>query len=236
MVPQHIAIIMDGNNRWARQRNLPSASGHRAGVEAIRNVLYGCREHGIKVLTLFAFSSENWGRPRQEVRYLMALFARYLRNETQKLHDDGVRMRFIGERDRFPQRIKGLIKRAEQLTESNGDTTLVIAADYGGRWDVANAARALAEEVERGALASADISPEQLDRRMALADLPKPDLCIRTGGDHRISNFLLWQFAYSELYFTETLWPDFSATDLHLAIEDFNRRERRFGLRGENHA
>lgn len=236
MQPQHIAIIMDGNNRWARQRSLPGSVGHRAGVEAIRNVLRGCREHGVKVLTLFAFSSENWGRPQQEVRYLMALFARYLRNETQALHRDGVRIRFIGERKRLPPSVIGLMQRAELLTLNNGDTTLVIAADYGGRWDIANAARALAQQVERGELTSAEIDPERLDRHLTLADLPQPDLCIRTGGDHRISNFLLWQCAYSELYFTETLWPDFGVEDLQLAIEDFSRRERRFGLRGERHA
>ena len=236
MLPKHIAIIMDGNNRWARQRSLPGSVGHRAGVEAIRNVLRGCREHGVKVLTLFAFSSENWGRPQQEVRYLMALFARYLRNETQALHRDGVRIRFIGERKRLPASVLGLMQRAELLTLNNGDTTLVIAADYGGRWDIANAARALAQQVELGKLASAEIDPERLGQHLTLADLPQPDLCIRTGGDNRISNFLLWQFAYSELYFTETLWPDFGVEDLQLAIEDFSGRERRFGLRGESHA
>lgn len=236
MLPQHIAIIMDGNNRWARQRGLPGAAGHRAGVEAIRNVLRGCRDHGVKVLTLFAFSSENWGRPRPEVRYLMALFARYLRNETRELHKDGVRMRFIGERDRFSSRIQNLMEQAEALTAGNDDTTLVIAADYGGQWDIARAARELAEQVERGELASGDITPEALDRQIALTDLPKPDLCVRTGGDHRISNFMLWQFAYSELYFTETLWPDFGEAELGLALEDYSGRERRFGVRGESGA
>lgn len=234
MVPQHIAIIMDGNNRWARQRGLPGAAGHRAGVEAIRNVLRGCRDQGVKVLTLFAFSSENWGRPRPEVRYLMALLARYLRNETRELHSDGVRIRFIGERDRFPGRIQGLIEQTEELTVANTETTLVIAADYGGQWDIARAARELARQVEQGSLRSSDITPEALDREIALVDLPKPDLCIRTGGDHRISNFMLWQFAYSELYFAETLWPDFDEDHLKLAIEDYSGRERRFGVRGEN--
>ncbi len=231
MVPRHIAIIMDGNNRWAKQRRLSGSAGHRAGMEAIRNVLRACNEHGVKVLTLFAFSSENWGRPRPEVRFLLALFTRYLRNETRELHADGIRIRFIGERHRFGERLQKLMREAEQLTRDNRDTTLVIAADYGGQWDIASAARKLAERVSAGTLASADISPELLNSETSLADLPSPDLCIRTGGDHRISNFMLWQFAYSELYFTETLWPDFGADNLALAIEDFSGRERRFGLR-----
>ncbi len=231
MVPQHIAIIMDGNNRWAKRRGLPGSAGHRAGVEAIRNVLRACNQHGVRVLTLFAFSSENWGRPRPEVRYLLALFTRYLRNETRELHSDGIRIRFIGERHRFSERLQKLMREAEELTAGNGDTTLVIAADYGGQWDIANATRRLAERVAAGTLRAEDIRPELLDAETALTDLPRPVLCIRTGGDHRISNFMLWQFAYSELYFTETLWPDFGTEDLALAIEDFSGRERRFGLR-----
>jgi undecaprenyl diphosphate synthase len=233
MVPLHIAIIMDGNNRWARRRGVAGTAGHSAGMEAIRNVLRACNEHGVKVLTLFAFSSENWGRPRPEVRYLLALFTRYLRNETLELHKDGIRIRFIGERHRFGKRLQKLMLEAEQLTRDNSDTTLVIAADYGGQWDIARAAQRLATRVSNGELASADISPQLLSGQLSLADLPAPDLCIRTGGDHRISNFMLWQFAYSELYFTETLWPDFGAADLALAIEDFSGRERRFGLREE---
>ncbi len=233
MVPQHIAIIMDGNNRWAKRRGLPGTAGHSAGMEAIRNVLRACNQHGVRVLTLFAFSSENWGRPRPEVRYLLSLFTRYLRNETLDLHKDGIRIRFIGERHRFGKRLQKLMQEAEQLTHDNTDTTLVIAADYGGQWDIARAAARLSERVSAGELASADISPELLARELSLADLAAPDLCVRTGGDHRISNFMLWQFAYSELYFTETLWPDFGAADLALAIEDFSGRERRFGLREE---
>jgi undecaprenyl diphosphate synthase len=233
MVPLHIAIIMDGNNRWARRRGVAGTAGHSAGMEAIRNVLRACNEHGVKVLTLFAFSSENWGRPRPEVRYLLALFTRYLRNETLELHKDGIRIRFIGERHRFGKRLQKLMLEAEQLTRDNSDTTLVIAADYGGQWDIARAAQRLATRVSNGELACADISPQLLSGQLSLADLPAPDLCIRTGGDHRISNFMLWQFAYSELYFTETLWPDFGAAELALAIEDFSGRERRFGLREE---
>jgi undecaprenyl diphosphate synthase len=233
MVPQHIAIIMDGNNRWAKRRGMPGTAGHSAGMEAIRNVLRACNQHQVRVLTLFAFSSENWGRPRPEVRYLLALFTRYLRNETRDLHKDGIRIRFIGERHRFGNRLQNLMEETEQLTRNNTDTTLVIAADYGGQWDIARAAQRLSMQVASGELASADICPKLLSRELSLADLPAPDLCIRTGGDHRISNFMLWQFAYSELYFTETLWPDFGAADLALAIEDFGGRERRFGVRDE---
>jgi undecaprenyl diphosphate synthase len=233
MVPQHIAIIMDGNNRWAKRRGMPGTAGHSAGMEAIRNVLRACNQHQVKVLTLFAFSSENWGRPRPEVRYLLALFTRYLRNETRELHEDGIRIRFIGERHRFGKRLQKLMEETELLTSENADTTLVIAADYGGQWDIARAAQRLSMRVASGELASADICPKLLSHELSLADLPAPDLCIRTGGDHRISNFMLWQFAYSELYFTETLWPDFGAADLALAIEDFSGRERRFGLRDE---
>ncbi|TNF89972.1 MAG: di-trans,poly-cis-decaprenylcistransferase [Gammaproteobacteria bacterium] len=231
MVPKHIAIIMDGNNRWAKQRNLPGSAGHRAGMEAIRNVLEACNEQGVKVLTLFAFSSENWGRPRGEVRYLLSLFIRYLRNETRALHKDGIRIRFIGERFRFSRRLQDLMQEAEELTAGNGDTTLVIAADYGGRWDIASATRRIAERMAAGELCTDDITPALIDEEISLKDLPPPDLCIRTGGDHRVSNFMLWQFAYTELYFAETLWPDFGARDLALALEDFSGRERRFGLR-----
>ena len=231
MTPRHIAIIMDGNNRWAEQRRLPGTAGHRAGVEAIREVLKACRERGVQALTLFALSSENFGRPRREVRYLLSLFARYLRNETRELHEDGVRIRFIGERHRFGRHIRKLMEEVEGLTRVNTATTLVIAADYGGQQDLSRAARRLAERVAAGELAAADIDPERLGREMCLADLPPPDLCIRTGGDHRISNFLLWQFAYTELYFTETLWPDFGRRHLLEAMADFSGRERRFGLR-----
>jgi undecaprenyl diphosphate synthase len=224
---------MDGNNRWAKRQGLPGAAGHRAGVEAIRAVLRACNDHGVKVLTLFAFSSENWGRPRTEVRYLMALLSRYLRSETRRLHEDGIRVRFIGERHRFSERQQKLMTYAEELTVDNRDCTLVIAADYGGQWDIAQAARALAEDACNGIIEARDISPALLEEKMSLSEIPHPDLCIRTGGDHRISNFMLWQFAYSELYFTETLWPDFGEQDLAAAIGDYAGRERRFGLRGE---
>ncbi|MEM1112429.1 MAG: polyprenyl diphosphate synthase [Pseudomonadota bacterium] len=231
VIPRHVAIIMDGNNRWARRGGLPGAAGHRAGVEAVRGVLRACRDHGVEVLTLFAFSSENWGRPVPEVRSLLALLSLYLRNEVRELNKDGVRLRFIGRRDRFSERLQRLMQRSERLTQDNRAATMVIAVDYGGHWDIAHAARLLAERVQRGQLTPEEITPALLDEQVAIADLPKPDLCIRTGGDARISNFMLWHFAYSELYFTNTLWPDFGELEFARALADYSRRERRFGLR-----
>lgn len=222
---------MDGNNRWARRQGLPGHAGHRAGVEAVRGVLRACRQHKIAVLTLFAFSSENWGRPQPEVRALLALLSRYLRNEVRELHKDGVRVRFIGERSRFSERLQRLMSNAEYLTCDNLVATVVIAVDYGGRWDIAQAARKLAAQVQAGALQLADITEAAVDREVAISDLPPPDLCIRTGGDARISNFMLWHCAYSELYFTNTLWPDFGELEFARALADYARRERRFGVR-----
>ena len=232
-VPKHIAIIMDGNNRWATRAGLPGPAGHRAGVEAVRGVLEACRQRGVDVLTLFAFSSENWGRPDAEVRALMALFSRYLRKEVDKLQRDNIRLRFIGRRDRFSPRLQRLMERCEARTQNNTAATLVLAVDYGGRWDIADAARKLALQVVGGALSPEAITEEVLSQTISLGDLPPPDLCIRTGGDSRVSNFLLWQFAYTELYFTETLWPDFDPQTLDRAIADFSNRDRRFGLRGD---
>jgi undecaprenyl diphosphate synthase len=222
---------MDGNNRWAKKKRLPGPAGHSAGVEAVRKVLRACEGYGVEVLTLFAFSSENWERPSAEVNALMQLLSRYLRTEIEELCADGVRLRFIGERGRFTEKLKMQMVEAESRTAANTRTTLAIAVDYGGQWDIANAAKQLAKRVAAGQLEADDISVELLDMETALADLPKPDLCIRTGGDARISNFMLWQFAYSELYFTETLWPDFGELDLARALQDFSRRERRFGRR-----
>ncbi|MEM8560846.1 MAG: polyprenyl diphosphate synthase [Pseudomonadota bacterium] len=231
VIPRHVAIIMDGNNRWARKRGLPGPAGHRAGVEAVRGVLRACREHGVQVLTLFAFSSENWGRPQSEVRALLALLSRYLRSEVRELHQDGIRLRFIGERSRFSERLRRLMLKSEQITAANTGATVVIAVDYGGRWDIAQAAQKLALKVQDGSLCARDISPELIDRNVSISDLPRPDLCIRTGGDARVSNFMLWHFAYSELYFTNTLWPDFDETEFAEALADYSLRERRFGLR-----
>jgi undecaprenyl diphosphate synthase len=186
----------------------------------------------VEVLTLFAFSSENWGRPQPEVRALLALFSRYLRNEARELHRDEVRLRFIGERSRFSAGLQKLMRQSEQLTAGNTAATLVIAVDYGGQWDIAQAAQKLARQVREGSLEPEAISAELIDRNVSISDLPRPDLCIRTGGDARISNFMLWHFAYSELYFTNTLWPDFGELEFARALADYSRRERRFGLRG----
>ncbi len=231
IIPRHVAIIMDGNNRWARGKGLPGPAGHRAGVEAVRGVLRACRQQGVEVLTLFAFSSENWGRPLPEVRTLLALLSRYLRSEVRQLHEDGVRLRFIGERGRFSAGLQRLMQQSEHLTAGNSAATLVIAVDYGGRWDITQAVQTLARQIEAGALQPEDIDPDLIERNLSASDLPLPDLCIRTGGDARISNFMLWQFAYSELYFTNTLWPDFGELEFARALSDYSRRERRFGLR-----
>ncbi len=231
--PRHVAIIMDGNNRWARQRALPGPAGHRAGVEAVRGVMRACREHGVEVLTLFAFSSENWTRPVPEVRALLALLSRYLRTEVKQLHEDNVRLRFVGERHRFSPRLQRLMTHAETVTAKNTAATVVIAVDYGGRWDITQAAQRLAERCAKGQLNPEEINESALQAEMSLAEFPPPDLCIRTGGDARVSNFLLWDFAYTELYFTSILWPDFGELEFARALADYGRRERRFGGRQE---
>jgi len=230
-VPRHLAIIMDGNNRWARREGYPGVAGHRAGAEVVREIISACESRGIRYLTLFAFSSENWGRPRAEVRALLALLSRYLRNEVTKLVSDGVRLRVIGRRDRFSPRLQQLIAKAEAETEAGERATLTLALDYGGRWDVAQVTQSLARDVLSGAMQLDDIDEEAISQRLATADLPDPDLCIRTAGETRISNFLLWQFAYAEFWFTEVLWPDFDETVLDLALADYAVRERRFGVR-----
>lgn len=229
---RHIAIIMDGNNRWAKQRGKPGPSGHKAGVEKIREVMTACQKHQIEVLTLFAFSSENWKRPPLEVEALMTLFLSYLKREAKKLNEEGVRLRVIGRRDRFSNKIQKAIVEAEALA-STGATTLVIAADYGGQWDMANAARLVAEKVAIGQLNPTEITTDTIQQHLCMADLPPPDLLIRTGGEQRISNFLLWQAAYSELLFTDLYWPDFDEAALDAAVEDFHQRQRRFGQTSE---
>ena len=230
-VPRHLAIIMDGNNRWARREGYAGVAGHRAGAEVAREIVSACEMRGIRYLTLFAFSSENWGRPKAEVRALLALLSRYLRNEVEKLVRDGVRLRVIGRRDRFSPRLQQLIARAEAATETGDRATLTLALDYGGRWDVAEVTRSIAQDVAAGKLNPADIDEETVSQRLTTANLPDPDLCIRTAGEARISNFLLWQFAYAEFWFTEVLWPDFDETVLDLALADYAVRERRFGVR-----
>lgn len=230
-VPRHIAIVMDGNGRWAKQRRLPVSAGHKAGVETVRTVLQGCLDAGVHNLTLFAFSSENWSRPALEVKALMALFSSYLDSEIERLHQQGVRIRFIGRRDRFDKSLLKKIQRAEKLTLSNLRFNLTLAVDYGGQWDIAQAAQKLAEKVASGQMQPAEIDEAALAAQVCLAELPAPDLMIRTSGEHRISNFLLWQLAYAELYFTNVLWPDFGVEHLQQALDSFAGRDRRFGGR-----
>ena len=227
---KHVAIIMDGNNRWAKQRGLGGITGHEAGVERIRGILEAARSNGIDTVTLFAFSSENWQRPELEVRGLMSLFSSYLKKEAKALRDDGVRLRVIGSRSHFSDRLKRLIRDTETMTAS-GAFTLNLCVDYGGRWDIARAAQTLASEVQMGRLRSSDIDEEVFNTYMQQGGITDPDLCIRTAGEQRISNFLLWQLAYTELYFAECYWPDFDAKALELAVEEYYSRQRRFGLR-----
>ncbi|MBS0212261.1 MAG: di-trans,poly-cis-decaprenylcistransferase [Proteobacteria bacterium] len=231
--PRHIAIVMDGNGRWAQRRGRPRTFGHRAGAKAVRLCVRGCLEHGIHALTLFAFSSENWKRPQEEVGTLMKLFLRSLDREVDELHEHGVRLRFIGERGLLAAPIQQRMHAAERRTAGNRALNLTIAISYGGRWDIAQAARQLALAAVEGRIQPAAIDEAALAAHMQLADLPAPDLFIRTGGDHRISNFLLWQLAYTELWFTDTLWPDFDAAELARALADYAARERRYGLTGE---
>lgn len=233
-VPRHVAIIMDGNNRWAKKRGMTAANGHRAGVEVIRSLLNHCRSRGVEVVTLFAFSSENWQRPTLEVQALMRLFSHYLDSETKQLHADGVRLRFIGNRQQFSAGLRKQMDYSEQLTRFNKATQLVIAVDYGGQWDIANAARILAQRVKDGQLEPDQIDVEMMGREISLADLPQPDLCIRTAGEQRISNFMLWQIAYAELYFADCLWPDFNEDEMDKALAAFAARDRRYGGREED--
>ncbi|OYW65063.1 MAG: di-trans,poly-cis-decaprenylcistransferase [Hydrogenophilales bacterium 16-64-46] len=220
---------MDGNGRWAKRRLMPRVAGHRKGVEALRGVIRACAERGVSHLTVFAFSSENWRRPQEEVTLLMELFMRALENEVAKLHENGIRFRVIGDLSGFSERIQTLIHDAQSLTRNNTRLTFTVAANYGGRWDVAQAVKKL---VAAGATAE-EIDEDALSRHLSMAGEPEPDLFIRTGGEQRISNFLLWQLAYTELYFTDALWPDFDAKQLDAAIASYRARERRFGRTSE---
>ena len=235
-IPAHIAIVMDGNGRWATKQKISTAAGHKAGVETVRVVLKSCRELGVRHLTLFAFSSENWQRPALEVRALMTLFSSFLDSEIRELHEQGVRIRFIGRRDRFSKGLLKKIVKAEKKTINNRDFDLTLAVDYGGQWDIAQAAKAVAQQALDGKIAVADITDESLTPHLQLADLPTPDLMIRTSGEHRISNFLLWQLAYAEFYFTDILWPDFGRAELEKALISYAARDRRFGGRNNNAA
>ena len=233
LVPRHVAIIMDGNNRWAKKRLLPGVAGHKAGVDAVRAVIEVCAEAGVEVLTLFAFSSENWQRPAEEVGALMELFLSALRREARKLKENAISLRIIGDRSRFHPELQAAMREAEQQTAGESRFVLQVAANYGGQWDIAQAAQRLAREVQAGHLQPEDITPGLLQGCLATGDLPLPDLCIRTGGEHRISNFLLWQLAYSELYFSDLYWPDFKHVAMRKALADFATRQRRFGKTGE---
>jgi undecaprenyl diphosphate synthase len=227
-VPRHVAIIMDGNGRWAKKRFLPRVGGHRKGVESVREVVKSCAELGVEYLTLFAFSSENWRRPADEVSFLMQLFLRSLEQEVGKLHDNGIRFKVAGDIRAFDERIVELIRRGEELTAANTRLTLTVAANYGGRWDILQAAERCRVEDP-----AEPISEVRLAERLSMAYAPEPDLFIRTGGEQRVSNFLLWQLAYTEFYFTDALWPDFGRAALLEAFASFRRRERRFGRTSE---
>ena len=227
--PQHVAIIMDGNGRWARSRGLPRPAGHRASVKVVHRIVEACARRGVRYLTLFAFSSENWRRPPDEVGMLMNLFLETLAREAVNLHRNQVRIRFIGDRALLGRQLAQRMEDATSLTEANTGLGLCVAMAYGGRWDITQACRLLASEVAAAKLLASDIDEAQVGARLALADIPDPDLLIRTGGEQRISNFLLWNLAYTEMYFTEVLWPEFTPAHLDAALQFFAQRERRFG-------
>ena len=226
-VPRHVAVIMDGNGRWAKKRFLPRVMGHKKGLDALEDLCRTCAEAGIPYLTVFAFSTENWRRPADEVSFLMGLFLAALQKKVAKMHKNGLRLKVIGDRSRFPAEIQAGIRDAEALTAANTGLTLTIAADYGGRWDILQAANALIKE------GKSEISESDLAAKLMLAEAPEPDLFIRTGGETRISNFMLWQMAYAEFYFTDTLWPDFDQREMHRALKSFQQRERRYGRTSE---
>ncbi len=232
-IPEHIAIIMDGNGRWAKQRKLPRVAGHRSGVESVRQIVKECGVIGVKVLTLFAFSSENWRRPEKEVSLLMELFMTVLKTEAKKLHKNNVQLRVVGDLSQFPAKLQKYIQDVTELTQENDGLVLNIAANYGGRWDVINATKEIAKLVELNVIKPDDIDEDLMYQHLSFADLPEPSLFIRTGGEQRISNFLLWHLAYTELFFTDELWPDFNEKSLAKAIESFSCRQRRFGRTGE---
>ena len=226
-IPRHVCVIMDGNGRWAKKRLLPRVMGHKRGLTALENLAARCAELGVEYLTVFAFSTENWRRPEDEVSFLMKLFLQALDGKVAKMHQNNLRLKVIGNRSRFPAAIVAGIEAAERLTANNTGLTLTVAADYGGRWDILQAANQLIAE------GKSEITEEDLSQRLSLAEAPEPDLFIRTGGETRISNFMLWQMAYAEFYFTDALWPDFDAAEFDRAISSFRVRERRFGRTSE---
>ncbi len=227
--PRHVAIIMDGNNRWAKARRLTGVAGHKAGVKAVRSVVETCAREGVEVLTLFAFSSENWRRPEDEVSALMRLFLFALEREVKKLHRNDICLRIIGDRTAFSANLQEHMARAEELTRDNTRMTLVIAANYGGHWDITQASRKVAEMVRTGELAPSDITDDLIQQHLSIGDLPMPDLMIRTAGEQRISNFMLWHLAYTELYFSPVYWPDFREQEMSQALQAYAGRKRRFG-------
>jgi undecaprenyl diphosphate synthase len=231
--PRHVAVIMDGNGRWARRRAMPRHFGHRAGVKAVRAAVEGCARRGVEALTLFAFSSENWARPEEEVTRLMELFVESIEREVDELHGNGIRLRFIGDLSALKAHLRDGIAAAEDRTAANSRMTLYIAISYGGRWDILQAVRRLAARVATGEITPEAIDERALSRELMLRDAPDPDLFIRTGGEHRISNFLLWNLAYTELYFCDCLWPDFDDAEIERAFRQFAARQRRFGLTGD---
>ncbi len=232
-IPAHVAIVMDGNGRWANKKLLPRSAGHREGVKATRQIIESCGKAGVKILTLFAFSSENWKRPKKEVASLMGLFLSSLQQEIKKLNENGVQLHFIGDRSRFSEELQAKINEAESTTSGNKDFVLNIAANYGGRWDIVQAAKSLYQQISSQKLSLSDINETEFARYLSTYPLPEPDLFIRTAGEQRISNFLIWQLAYTELYFTDVLWPDFNEEQLHIALTSFANRKRRFGLTQE---
>lgn len=229
-VPRHIAIIMDGNGRWAKQRFMPRVMGHQRGVESLRDVIKACRDMGVSYLTVFAFSSENWRRPADEVSFLMTLFVKVLEREARRMHRDNIRLKIIGDRSRFDEKLNRCMAEAEALTAANTGLTFTVAANYGGRWDVMHAVKSMLGEHPELAQT---FSEDDLQPYLSMSDAPEPDLFIRTGGEQRISNFMLWQLAYTELYFTDTLWPAFNKDELNKAIASYQNRERRFGRTSE---
>jgi len=231
--PKHIAIIMDGNGRWAKAKGLPRTLGHKKGMDCVRSTVEACSEKNIEALTLFAFSTENWRRPEEEVSYLMGLFLAMMKNEVKRLYKNNVKLRIIGNRSRFSSKLQKAMSDAEDLTKNNTGLSLNIAANYGGQMDITEATKTLCRRVAKGELNPEDITDKMLQAELALSDLPEPDLLIRTGGEKRVSNFLLWQLAYGEYYFTDIYWPDFDKKALDEAVDSFSSRQRRFGKTGD---
>lgn len=225
-LPRHIAVIMDGNGRWAKKRFMPRIAGHKAGAETVRRMVKACAERGVEVLTLFAFSSENWQRPQEEVSYLMQLFITLLRREIKRLHEQNVKLEVIGERSRFNEKLQNEMNAAEHLTQYNTGLKLIIAANYGGRWDICRAVKRSINNITAGHLRTEDLTPEKLSQHMTLNQYPRPDLLIRTSGEKRLSNFMLWQLAEAELYFTDLFWPDFNDAELEKALEFYRNKDK----------